>query len=122
MEVIDTNSGISHLFVCGRWLSRGAAEHREPDGSNLDENDGVKLERVDGSESDIRVCLLLLPAKGRFLTCQVLYRFHYLVYSSMLSLFTVVIRIFLRTSDLKGAGTVRLTLSLFAFDAICFFP
>ena len=59
MEVIDTNSGVSHLFVCGRWLSRGAAEHREPDGSNLDENEGVKLERVDGSESDIRVSICI---------------------------------------------------------------
>jgi len=60
VEVIDTKNGVSYLFACGQWLSRDAAGHNTGlDGSSFAENDGVQLERVDGSQSDVRVSICI---------------------------------------------------------------
>ena len=61
VEVVDTQNGVSFLFSCGKWLSREAAERKELDGNGscLTDIEGVHLERVGASESDVRVWLLM---------------------------------------------------------------
>ena len=80
VEVIDTKNGVSYLFVCGQWLSRDAAEHNTGlDGSSFSENAVVQLERVDVSETDVRVCMCLHHARIQSAR-EVLYRLHFLSY------------------------------------------
>ena len=80
MEVIDTKNGVSYLFACGQWLSRDAAEHNTGlDGSSYSENAVVQLERVDVSETDVRVCMCLHHARIQSAR-EVLYRLLFLSY------------------------------------------
>jgi hypothetical protein len=79
VEVIDTKNGSSYLFVCGQWLSRDAAGHNKGlDGSSMANNDGVQLERVDGSDTDVRVSFFLHHARVQS-TDSVLYRLQFWV-------------------------------------------
>ena len=60
VEVIDTKNGSSYLFVCGQWLSRDAAGHNKGlDGSSMAKIDVLQLERVDGSDTDVRVSICI---------------------------------------------------------------
>jgi hypothetical protein len=114
VEVSNTQSGVSYLFTCDKWLSLEAAERNGPDANfPLVKNEGVKLERFGESQTDVRV-FTVLPCSRIQLNTPVLYRFFvfFFLKCSFCILISFSLRVVVRTSDIKGAGTVRFFLYL----------